>query len=74
MTTTQAPMVVFVNDAPRELPADATVTTLMDHLAMTTRKGIALAINDVVLPRLDWHHHSLHDQDRVLVLSASQGG
>lgn len=67
-------MVVFVNDVPRALPANATVTMLMDDLSMATRTGIALAINDVVVPRLDWHQHALHDQDRVLVLAASQGG
>lgn len=74
MTTVPSPMVVFVNDAPRALLSNATVKTLMDDLSMATRTGIALAINDVVVPRLDWHHHSLHDQDRVVVLTASQGG
>jgi sulfur carrier protein len=37
-------------------------------------KGIALAVNDAVIPKSEWGQCSLQSGDRILAISATQGG
>jgi len=37
-------------------------------------KGIAVAVNNQVVPRTQWGDHALVPEDQVLVISATQGG
>jgi sulfur carrier protein len=38
------------------------------------QRGIAVAVNDEVIPRRDWAMHVLQPGDRVEVVVATQGG
>ena len=37
-------------------------------------KGIAVAVNDNVVPDSQWLSFALHDGDKILVVAAAQGG
>lgn len=37
-------------------------------------KGIAVALNNQVIPREDWNSTSLHPNDTILIITATQGG
>jgi len=37
-------------------------------------KGIAIAVNDCVVPGSKWNSFALKDGDRILVIEAAQGG
>ncbi|MDR7110702.1 sulfur carrier protein [Microbacterium trichothecenolyticum] len=39
-----------------------------------TTLGIAVAVNSVVIPRADWGHNHLVDDDAVEIVSATKGG
>jgi sulfur carrier protein len=52
---------------------DVTVGAVVDQLGKG-RKGVAVAVNDEVVPRSRWDATGLRDDDRVEVLTASQGG
>jgi sulfur carrier protein len=65
---------IFVNDAPRPMPAEATLSALARELALEGRKGVAAAVNGSVVPRAEWASRALGDSDRVLVIQATQGG
>lgn len=65
---------VFVNDRARELPAGATVLTLLRELGLLERKGVAVAVNGGVVSRSQWPAHALRSADRVLIIQATQGG
>lgn len=67
-------MRIHVNDTPRELPAAATLADLARDLGLAERKGVAVAVNDAVVPRAAWPTHALAEGDRVLVIQATQGG
>jgi sulfur carrier protein len=66
--------VVYVNDHPRALAAGATLLALLGDLAVADRPGVAVAVNDTVVPRPQWHARTLQGGDRVLLIHASQGG
>ncbi|MFA5058379.1 MAG: sulfur carrier protein ThiS, partial [Opitutaceae bacterium] len=65
---------IFLNDRPRRLSEPMTLIVLLDQLGLTARKGVAVAVNDAVVPRTAWPACVLVDADRVLVIQATQGG
>jgi sulfur carrier protein len=36
--------------------------------------GIAVAVNDNIVPESQWASFALHDDDKILVVAATQGG
>jgi thiamine biosynthesis protein ThiS len=66
-------MIVTVNGALDDLPDGANVDTIVARLGRG-RRGIAVAVNEAVVPRSLWSSVQLVDGDRVEVLTASQGG
>lgn len=67
-------MTVFVNDQPRALAAGALLADLLRELGLAERKGVAIAINDEVVPRSAWPARVLAEGERILVIQATQGG
>jgi sulfur carrier protein len=66
-------VILTVNGAPAVLEPDATVATVVDGLGRDPR-GVAVAVNEDVVPRGSWSSTRLRDGDRVEVLRAAQGG
>jgi sulfur carrier protein len=62
-----------VNGAVTEVDADATVASLVALLGRDPR-GVAVAVNEAVVPRRAWPATTLRPGDRVEVLRAAQGG
>ena len=67
-------MMVNINDKSREVGDITTLAQLLDELGLNANKGIAVAINDAVVPRSLWPMHRLTHGDHVLVIQATQGG
>lgn len=64
---------VRVNGEERALEGGATLGALVDGLGRG-RRGLAVAVNEEVVPRSRWDETRVHGGDRVEVLSAAQGG
>lgn len=67
-------MTICVNDQPREVAADILLNDMVSALGLGARKGVAIAINDEVVPRSAWCARRLVENDRILVIQATQGG
>jgi sulfur carrier protein len=67
-------MNICVNDQARSVGEEATLLDLLRDLALAERRGVAVAVNDAVVPRADWSARPLAESDRVLVIRAAQGG
>ena len=65
-------MIVVVNEKQVEVDEKITVATLLQTLGYPDR-GIAVALDQAVLPRSDWAT-SLSDGARLDVVTAVQGG
>lgn len=62
-----------VNGEPVELDDGTDLRALV--LARVERiNGLAVAINEAVVPRSQWDHTTISDGDRVEILTAAQGG
>lgn len=66
-------MELLVNGDPATVPEGTTVADFVALLGCGT-KGVAVAVNEAVVPRSVWHTHRLRSADRVEVLRAAQGG
>ncbi len=38
------------------------------------QKGVAVAVNDSVIPKLNWDTHIIQSNDNILIIKATQGG
>jgi sulfur carrier protein len=57
------------------VPSPGTVADLLQQRMDDPRPhGIAVAVNDEVVPRADWPRYPLGDGDRVEIVTAVQGG
>lgn len=64
---------VTVNGMPRRVARSATIADVVAAVS-TARSGIAVAVNDEVVPRGGWGSRRLRERDRVEILTAVQGG
>lgn len=67
-------MVCYVNNLPQKTSDYQTLMQLLASLALTEQRGLAVAVNDEVVPRTAWAAHELREQDRVIIIRATQGG
>jgi len=51
-----------------------TVQALLDLEIPEKQNGIALAINNTVIPKSDWNSYPIQETDDILIISATQGG
>ena len=64
---------VFVNGERRELRSPATVADLLTRLELPLR-GVAVEVNEQIVPRTRHAEHPLADGDRLEIVSLVGGG
>ena len=68
-------MELKINNQTKKFATDSlTVQALLDLEIPEKQNGIALAINNTVIPKSDWNSHFLTPTDDILIISATQGG
>lgn len=66
-------MNVVVNGDERTLDGGVTVGAVVDALGRG-RRGLAVAVNEEIVPASRWDDTALAEGDRLEVLTAAQGG
>ena len=66
-------MDVAVNGEPTTVEPGTTLGALIEVRA-GTRKGVAVAVNEEVVPRSRWDATPVAEGDRIEILTAAQGG
>jgi sulfur carrier protein len=68
-------MELKINNQTKQFAIDSlTVQALLDLEIPEKQNGIALAINNTVIPKSDWNTHFINPTDDILIISATQGG
>ena len=68
-------MELKINNQTKQFPLDGlTVQVLLDLEIPEKQNGIALAINNTVIPKSNWNTHYIQEADDILIISATQGG
>lgn len=58
---------VIVNDGKH-------LNEILDSRGFKDREGIAVAVNEEVISKNEWNKVALNEDDKVLIISATQGG
>jgi sulfur carrier protein len=66
-------MKITVNGAEHEAAEGSSVAGVVSSVTGRTG-GVAVALNDQVVPRTDWNTTIVREADRIEVLTAVQGG
>jgi sulfur carrier protein len=67
-------MEILLNQQPHTLAAPCPLQQLLDEVIPHKQKGIAVAINNAVVPKTQWASRMLHEKDNIIIISATQGG
>ncbi|WP_187261689.1 sulfur carrier protein ThiS [Pontibacter beigongshangensis] len=67
-------MKIFINNQPEELTLPQTVSAVLDLLQLPHTRGIAIAVNNQIVPKIQWDAHQLQENDKLTVIKATQGG
>ncbi len=67
-------MIVFINKEKKELSDNTDIVKMLHVNGIEDTKGIAIAINNEVIPKNSWQNHLLHDQDNITIITATAGG
>ncbi len=67
---------ITVNGEQRHLPTGIHITDLLRQVGLDPEqaRGIAVAVNDEVIPRGEWAEHAINAGDRIEIVTAKQGG
>lgn len=67
-------MEIICNNTSHQIDDSATVGYLIQQLLGDKQKGIAVAVNQTIIPKIKWDEVVLKQHDKVLMIKATQGG
>lgn len=67
-------MTVYINNKSFELTPGSNITATLQTVGIPAGNGTALAVNSNVIPRAQWDSHILNDNDKIMIIKATQGG
>ncbi len=66
-------MNLTVNSEPKQF-SGKNISELVHELNLPGTNGIAFAVNEKVIPKTEWGKFQLNDNDKILIIKATQGG
>ena len=67
-------MEVIINNKSESLTKGTSLQSLLEKQDLLEQKGIAIAVNDEVVPKAEWNSRILLANDKITVIKATQGG
>jgi len=65
---------VSINQENFQFPDSGTLADVLPLLQIRQPDGIAIAVNENVIPKGEWERYTLKAQDKIFVIRATQGG
>jgi sulfur carrier protein len=67
-------MEVIINHNKTDLLEASSLLYLLQTQDLSEKKGIAVAVNNKVVPKARWKSHVLKQNDMITIIKATQGG
>ncbi len=67
-------MEITINQQSTEIPEGSSVDKLLSSFFPVSTRGIAVAVNQNIIPRITWSEHILNPDDKITLIKATQGG
>lgn len=65
---------IYINDKEYSYSEAKTLAALFESLNIAVGKGVAVAVNSSVVPKTLWSEYTVNDNDRIILIKATQGG
>ncbi len=65
---------VLINDKSYPLTNCVGLSELLASLGIVVEKGVAIAVNNSVVPRVQWIEFQVNKNDKIILIKATQGG
>ncbi|GAA4850113.1 sulfur carrier protein ThiS [Algivirga pacifica] len=66
-------MQVLINQRPIDCQEKSTLLNLIEEQQFS-QQGIAVAVNNNIVPKINWASHVLNANDHITIIGATQGG
>ncbi len=67
-------MEITLNDTTHSVSENTSLHDIVFSQLGDKQKGIAVAVNDSVIPKSNWGKHMIQSNDNILIIKATQGG
>jgi len=67
-------MEITVNQQTYRVTTFCSVQYLLTVVLNTPVNGIAVAVNQAIIPKSNWESHILNPGDQIIIIKATQGG
>ena len=67
-------MNIIVNQQSKDIPDECSLEQLLTHVLQIPVAGLAVAVEQTVIPNTEWASYKLHPADNVMLIRATQGG
>ena len=67
-------MKVFLNNESVEVNNSIYLMEILKLKNLEQKKGIAVAVNNQIIPKMNWEKYTVSENDKLMVIQATQGG
>jgi sulfur carrier protein len=67
-------MNILINQQSQDIPDQCSLEQLLTHILVIPVAGLAVAVDQTVIPSTDWPTYVLRPEDKVMLIRATQGG
>lgn len=67
-------MKIFVNDKKQIIEPDCSIEKLLKKNNISDTRGVAIAVNEQVIPKNKWNENIFKENDKVILIKAAKGG
>ena len=67
-------MTVFINNKEHNLIQTKNLFEVLTDVNLISQRGIAVAVNNTVIPKSEWEKFQLKENDKITIITATQGG
>jgi sulfur carrier protein len=67
-------MQININNQPYQFNENTSLENAIKTLDLEDTKGIALALNEEIIPRSKWNETILYNEDKIILIGAVAGG
>ncbi|HQV77636.1 MAG TPA: sulfur carrier protein ThiS [Chitinophagales bacterium] len=67
-------MQIYINHESYHFDENSSLEKAISSLQLKETKGIALALNEEIIPQNKWQEMTLNDGDKIIIIGAVAGG
>jgi sulfur carrier protein len=67
-------MNILINQQPKDIPDPCSLEQLLTQVLSIPVAGLAVAVDQTVIPSTQWPAYMLQPADKVMLIRATQGG